>query len=69
MTTIELLQNSIDYIEDNLKSEITISEVAEVASFSVYHFYRLFSSYVGIPVSDYITKRRLQHGIYNIQLG
>lgn len=69
MTTIELLQNSIDYIEDNLKSEITISEIAEVAGFSDYHFYRLFSSYVGIPVSAYITKRRLQHGIYNIQLG
>lgn len=61
MTTIELLQNSIDYIEENLKSEITIAEIAEYTGFSVYHFCRLFSSYVGMPVAAYLTKRRLYH--------
>lgn len=69
MTTIELLQNSIDYIEENLKSEITITEIAEYAGFSVYHFCRLFSNYVGMPVAAYLTKRRLYHGIFSIQSG
>ena len=69
MTTIELLQNSINYIEENLTSDLTISEIAEVSGFSVYHFCRLFSNYVGMPVAAYITKRRLIHGIYSIQSG
>ncbi len=69
MTTIELLQNSIDYIEENLKSEISLSEIANHTGFSLYHFCRLFSSYVGMPVAAYLTKRRLYHGIYSIQSG
>ncbi|MDR7870738.1 MAG: helix-turn-helix domain-containing protein [Tissierellaceae bacterium] len=69
MTTIELLQNSIDYIEENLKSEITVSEIAKYTGFSVYHFCRLFSSYIGMPVAACLTKRRLYHAIYSIQSG
>lgn len=69
MTTIELLQNSIDYIEENLKSEITIPEIAEHIGFSMYHFCRLFSSYVGMPVAAYLTKRRLYHAIFSIKSG
>lgn len=69
MDTIELLQKSIDYIEENLKTEIALSELAEISGFSLYHFCRLFTSYVGMPPTAYITKRRLYHGIYEIQKG
>ncbi|WP_353095789.1 AraC family transcriptional regulator [Tissierella praeacuta] len=69
MTTTQLLQKSIDYIEENLKSELSLSELAEISGFSTYYFCRIFSSYVGIPVSAFITKRRLYHGIYEIQSG
>lgn len=69
MTTIVLLQNTIDYIEENLKSEITVSEIAEYTGFSVYHFSRLFSNYIGMPVAAYLTKRRLYHAIFSIQSG
>ncbi|MBU5425283.1 helix-turn-helix domain-containing protein [Tissierella pigra] len=69
MTTIQLLQKSIDYIEENLKSSISLLEVSEVSGFSVYHFCRIFSNYVGMPVAAFITKRRLYHGIYEIQNG
>lgn len=69
MTTIELLQKSIDYIEENLTSEIILSEVARVTGFSYYHFYQLFTTYVGMPVAAYITNRRLHHAIYSIYCG
>src|SRR5690554_1588297 len=69
ITTVELLQKSIDYIEENLKTDITIMEIAQHAGFSVYHFCRLFSNYIGMPVAAYMTKRRLYHGIYDIQAG
>jgi len=29
ITTVELLQKSIDYIEENLKTDITITEIAQ----------------------------------------
>lgn len=67
MTIIGLLQKSIDYIEDNLKCDLSIKEVSSEIGFSVYHFSRIFNDYVGMPVSAFITKRRLLHIIYNTQ--
>lgn len=69
MTTIELLQKSIDYIAENLKSEFTISDLADISGFSTYHYCRVFTSYVGMSVAAFVTKQRLYHGIYEIQNG
>ncbi len=69
MTTIQLIQVTVDYIEANLKSELSIIQLADLVGFSPYHFSRLFCSVVGMPVCAYITKRRLYHGIYAIQNG
>ena len=69
MTTIELLQNSINFIEENLKSQLSVGEVAKVSGFSLYHFSRIFNDYVGMSVSAFITKRRLYYAIYDIQKG
>ena len=65
----DIIQNSIDFIEDNLKAEITAGELARGAGFSVYHFYRLFQSGTGMPVMQYILRRRLLHAIYAIRCG
>ncbi|MCM1989388.1 helix-turn-helix domain-containing protein [Oceanirhabdus seepicola] len=69
METIQIMQKTIDYIEENLKAEITAEELAELSGFSLYHFYHLFGSYIGIPVLAYITKRRLMHAIYEASSG
>lgn len=65
----EIIQRSIDYIEDNLKVEISAGELAEQAGFSLFHYYRLFQSAVGVPVMQYILHRRLRHAIYAIRCG
>lgn len=65
----ENIQKSIDYIEDNLKSEFTVEELSEMAGFSLFHFYRLFRTAVGMPVMQYVVRRRLLHGIYAIVSG
>jgi len=67
--TVELLQKCVDYIEENLQSEITIAELAEIAGFSQYHFCHLFCIIVGMPVAAYITKRRLMAAAYAMQNG
>ena len=65
----ELIQESLNYIEDNLKTEISAQELCDKAGFSLFHYYRLFQSAVGMPVMQYILRRRLLHAIYEISLG
>lgn len=65
----ELIQDSIDYIEDNLKCDISAQELSERAGFSLFHYYRLFQTAVGMPVMQYILRRRLLHAIHEINCG
>ena len=69
MENREIIQCSIDYIEENLKAEITADELANSAGFSLFHYYRLFQSVAGIPVMQYIVRRKLQNAIYEISCG
>ena len=64
-----IIQQSLDYIEDNLQTEITAAELAEMAGFSLFHYYRLFQQTTGLPVMQYILRRRLLHGVYAMKQG
>lgn len=64
-----IIQKSLDYIEDNLQTEITAAELAEMAGFSLFHYYRLFQQATGLPVMQYILRRRLLHGVYAMKQG
>lgn len=54
-----MIQKSLDYIEDNLRTEITAGELTEMAQFSLFHYYRIFQQVTGFPVMQYILRRRL----------
>ena len=69
MDNRRILQQSLDYIEDNLKTEITAPELARMAGFSLFHYYRLFQQAAGLPVMQYIQRRRLLHGVYAMKQG
>lgn len=69
MGNLDIIQSSIDYIEKNLKSEISAQELADQANFTLFHYYRLFQMAVGIPVMQYITRRKLLYAIYEISCG
>ncbi|MBQ9166326.1 MAG: helix-turn-helix domain-containing protein, partial [Oscillospiraceae bacterium] len=64
-----LLQESLDYIEENLSAELRAAELAKQAGFSLFHYYRLFRTVVGMPVMQYILRRRLLHAVYAIRCG
>lgn len=51
-----------DYIEANLRNELTIADLAGVACLSPYHFARAFREATGLPPHRYIVARRLQNG-------
>lgn len=64
-----LIQKTLDHIEENLQSDITAAELANLAGFSLFHYYRLFQQATGLPVMQYILRRRLLHGVYAMRLG
>jgi AraC family transcriptional regulator len=53
------LLKALDFIEDSLTEDIKISDAAEAASYSLYHFCRLFNRYVHHTPYDYLMRRRL----------
>lgn len=55
------IQRTLDYIEDHLKERLSAEELARQAGFSQYHFYKVFHSKTGLPIMDYIRRRRLAH--------
>jgi len=65
----EIIKSSLDYIEQNLKTDITAEELARMANYSTFHYYRLFSSVMESSVSSYILKRRLDHALSEIADG
>ena len=40
-----------------------------MAGFSLFHYYRLFQQATGLPVMQYIQRRRLLHGVYAMKQG
>lgn len=64
-----VIQNSLDWIEDHLQTDITAQDLADRAGFSLFHYYRLFHTYTGMPVMQYILQRRLLHAIYAVKNG
>ena len=50
----------IDYIESNIDQELTLKKLAEVASFSPFHFHRIFGAIVGEPLNRFIQRIRLE---------
>jgi AraC family transcriptional regulator len=54
------LRQVLSYIEDNLGQDISLREVAGVAGMSVSHFKTLFRESVGLPLHQYVIRRRVE---------
>lgn len=65
----KLVQTGLDHIENNLKTDISAQELADSAGFSLFHYYRLFQHFVGLPLGQYIIRRRLLNAIFEIGSG
>ena len=65
----ESIQKAIDHVESNIREDITAAELADIAGYSVFHFYRSFQSAVGVPVMQFVLRRKLLHAISEIGEG
>ena len=64
-----LIQNALDFIEDNLCAEFEINELCNNVGYSYVHFCRLFQLYVGMSPSAYINRRKLLYAVFDIKNG
>ena len=53
------IQKAIDFIEENIYSDLKVETIAEQVYMSPFHFQRLFTVVCGVSVGEYIRNRRL----------
>ena len=55
----KLIVRIINYINDNLTSPMHLEELAEKFYISKFHLQHLFKKHTGIPIMEYITRKRI----------
>jgi AraC family transcriptional regulator len=59
MNWLQIINDSIDYIEDHIDEDITLHQLASRYYVSDYHFSRVYQIICGVGFADYLRKRRL----------
>ena len=67
MEWIERLNDAINYIEEHLTDEIDYEQLGRIACCSSYHFQRMFAYMSGVPLSEYIRRRKMSLAAVDIQ--
>jgi AraC family transcriptional regulator len=57
------------YIEEHLDEPLSVEKLSGVAHFSMFHFHRQFSQYVGLGVAAYVRLLRLRRASYQLVFG
>lgn len=67
MEWLERMNNALNYVEGNLVNGVEYEQVAKLACTSVYNFQRMFSFITGVPLSEYIRRRKLTLAAFELQ--
>lgn len=67
MEWLERMNRAMDYIEDHLDGTIDYGKIAREACCSTYHFQRMFSFIVDVPLAEYIRRRRMTLAAFELQ--
>lgn len=49
----------VRYIDERIKEELTITEIADMAGYSAHHIYKIFRVYSPYPIMAYIRRKKL----------
>lgn len=69
MEWINRLNQSIEYIENNLEGEIELEKAAQLAACSLFQYQRMFAYIIEIPLSEYIRRRRMTMAAFELVNG
>lgn len=67
MEWIERLNDAIGYIEEHLTEEMDYERLGQIACCSSYHFQRMFAYMAGVPLSEYIRRRKMSLAAVDLQ--
>ncbi|WP_432056899.1 AraC family transcriptional regulator [Streptomyces sp. bgisy022] len=56
---LDRLNQTLEHIEHRLDGSVDVAELARLAATSEYHLRRMFSALAGMPLSEYVRRRRL----------
>lgn len=60
---------ALEELERNLNGEIKLEELGRLAGCSPYHFQRMFSYLAGVPLKEYIRRRRMTRAAADLRAG
>ncbi|WP_084305834.1 AraC family transcriptional regulator [Bradyrhizobium sp. ARR65] len=63
------LRRVLDYIATHIADEIALSDLAEVAGLSLFHFTRMFTRAIGVSPHRYVSRLRLENAMTEIAAG
>ena len=69
MEWIARLNQAVRCLEDHLTEETDYERLGRIACCSAYHFQRMFAYMAGIPLSEYIRRRRMSLAAVDLQGG
>jgi AraC family transcriptional regulator len=58
------INNTINYISQNLNKTLTLDELSKIANFSKFHFMRIFKAFTGETIGDFIRRLRLEKSAF-----
>jgi len=69
MDWIERLNKAIAFMEEHMTEEIDYNQVAKIACCSSYHFQRMFAYIAGVPLPEYVRRRKMSLAVVDLQSG
>lgn len=62
----QLIEDAVMLIEDNLKTRLSLDEIAEQLCISKFHLHRIFRSITGVPLITYVRRRKLTQSLSDL---
>jgi AraC family transcriptional regulator len=59
----------VEFIDAHLDEDLSLARLAAVAGLGTTHFQALFKQSMGLPVHQYVVRRRVEHALRALQQG
>lgn len=69
MEWVDKLNQAMDYIEEHLTEDVDYQRLGQIACCSAFHFQRMFTYMAGVPLSEYIRRRKMSLAAVDLQSG
>ena len=69
MEWLDRMNEALDYLEANLTGEADIARAAQIAACSQFHFQRMFTCIAGVPLGEYLRRRRMTMAALELATG